>query len=35
MAPLSVLNKMAHFKNRRDAVPNQELAKAIDEKIIL
>jgi len=26
---VSVLNKIAHFQNRRDAVPNQELAKAL------
>ncbi len=29
MAPVSVLNKIAHFQNRRDAVPNQELAKTL------
>ena len=26
---MSVLNKIAHFQNRRDTVPNQELAKAL------
>src|SRR5262245_15614677 len=29
---MSVLNKIAHFQNRRDEVPNQELAKALAQK---
>ena len=29
---MSVLDKIAHFQNRRDEVPNQELAKELAEK---
>jgi hypothetical protein len=29
---MSILTKIAHFKNRRDEVPNQELAKALAHK---
>ncbi len=29
---MSVLHRIAHFRNRRDEVPNQELAKALAQK---
>ena len=29
---MSVLNRIAHFRNRRDEVPNQELARELAEK---
>ena len=29
---MSVLNRIAHFQNRRDEVPNQELARELAEK---
>ena len=29
---MSVLNKIAYFQNRRDEVPNQELARQLAEK---
>ncbi len=30
--PMSALNRIAHFQNRRDEAPNQELAKELAEK---